>query len=209
MKFSSFFTERSMDIHGPNKLIEQLRAARNHKEMLDVMLKNHQIATSLGEGEWGIAYYGNKRGKYVIKIGRTQLAHQQEQFFSLCMKNTEITLLPRIYDYQMKSDSSFWIVIEKLNVRDAVPVAMKFFNVRDTYELDDIFEVIAYNSTGTYADNNAIMDIIAVMSKRNARQLEMFCQALETLKADIIDIGFTNIGLRQNGELVVFDPLPG
>jgi hypothetical protein len=213
--FKSFLGERSEDIS--MLLIKMDRGVIKTEAELRSAL--YGMGFSIGNGGYSRAFYGNKGGNWVFKLSHDP---RQDKSFDYLRKVKEgklweqNSLFPRVRaigTIKGESGTHNWAVLEHVMVMD---IAMWDETAR-ARGLHPQFAFMTYADVlaGRNVEDNPKGDKIAValvnrFLAANNVDLKQFAAFVTWLDKNIKgshDFQMRNMGLRQNGELVVFDPV--
>lgn len=228
---------RYAQLVGDNGIITKLKTAKNIVEMQSVMsqLVSDSQVTEIGEGFYGIAYRG-KDGYAVLKISRNLASGSTlalNNFYKICKDNRNF-LFPKIYMYDFKTDNSFWVLLENLNVGSHNrSLLINTFGTTMGIEIDadwnkhsikmgitdvaeDIkdFLTIGYFTRSNYKSIEEMRD--AEENNRTQEQKENFNLLVDFITQIVskskaisfrFDLHVRNMGVRKNGQVAFFDPI--
>lgn len=231
--------ERLHQLSGPMGIIERLKEFDSSWQGGEQAMKYLKQLEAQGQaqrieqepGIFSVVYSGTGGGPFVIKVsdfyGLTEWLSSFKSLDTFLRMGKERTnpLAPHILDYQIKDEAWFWVVMEKLTVKDKITtqkLIQQTFGTTWGYkewgapltrlDLSDTIYNIQENIRSKLPhhikkmrddENSQRTDT----QKKNFMNLIDFVEAIVNSGRVMWDVQPRNIGFRNNGELVIFDPI--
>lgn len=228
--------EREHNLTGPDGIIARLKRISGEKQNSQEKALNYLDSLDLAQridnnlGAYSQVYYGKSGGNYVVKISDFSNWASSDNVLEVFLKlgkEKSNPLFPRIYGYQTSIEKGwFWVVMEKLNILEIKETKRRvedYFGETIGYTQTNrgpqklSFSSLAYNINQALEyenslDNTQIKDLLknnnrTPKQKENFINLVKFIQALRDAGFAYFDLEYQNMGFRENGELVLFDPI--